>query len=427
LAIVEQARLRLGRLRRRQPQFHFERTDMANAILTPTAVTREALRVLHQKLNFVGSITREYDDSFARQGAKIGDTLKVRLPNQYTVRTGTTLVAQDTTEAAVDLKVQTQKGVDLNFTSVDLTMSLDDFSDRVLEPAMSVLAANIEADAMSMYKDVSNQVDNQGQAASFAKVLQGRKILVDNLAPLAGRTCNLNTQDNVDLVDALKGLFNDQTSIAKQNREGFMGRTAGFDFMENTLWPSHNRGAASATYTTSTQVGALPVAATPVTAITVATGSGTAVKGDVFTIAGVYRVHPETKQSTGILQQFAVAADFAGGAGSIAITPSIVLSGAYQNVIIPSTSATAALSFSGTISTPHGLSMAYQKGAFAFATADMVMPRGVDFAAREVFDGVSMRIVRQYDINNDKFPCRLDVLYGFKTIRPQLACRLANH
>ena len=109
---------------------------MTNTLLSPTAVTREALRVLHQKLNFVGSITREYDESFARQGAKIGDTLKVRLPNQYVVRTGPTLNAQDTTETSVDLKVQTQKGVDLNFTSVDLTMTLDDSSDRVIEPAI---------------------------------------------------------------------------------------------------------------------------------------------------------------------------------------------------------------------------------------------------------------------------------------------------
>ena len=291
---------------------------------------------------------------------------------------------------------------------------------------MSVLAANIEADAMSMYKDVYNQADNQGLPATFTKVLQGRKILVDNLAPLNARTCNLNTQDNVDLVDALKGLFNDQGTIGKQNREGFMGRTAGFDFMENTLWPSHTRGAANGAYTTSTLVGALPLVATPVTAITVATGAGTALRGDVFTIAGVFRVHPETKQSTGIPQQFAVAADYAGGPGALSLTPSIVMAGAYQNVIVPVPSATATLVFPGTASTAYGISMAYQKGAFAFATADMVMPRGVDFAAREVFDGVSMRIVRQYDINSDKFPCRLDVLYGFKTLRPQLACRLAN-
>jgi hypothetical protein len=389
---------------------------MANAILTPTAVTREALRVLHQKLNFVGSITREYDDSFARQGAKVGDTLKVRLPNQYTVRTGSTLAAQDTTETSVDLKVQTQKGVDLNFTSVDLTLALDDFSERIIEPAMSVLAANIEADAMTMYRDVYNQVDNQGQAASFTKVLQGRKILVDNLAPLNGRTCNLNTQDNVDLVDALKGLFNDQGTIGKQNREGFMGRTAGFDFMENTLWPSHPRSAAAGYQVNgASQTGA---------SLTVNTGTGVPAQGEVFTIAGVFRVHPETKQSTGILQQFVI--NGTATTTAFPISPAIVTSGAGQNVSASPASG-AAITVSGTASQNYGISMAYQKGAFAFASADMVMPRGVDFAAREAFDGVSMRIVRQYDINNDKFPCRLDVLYGFKTIRPQLACRLANH
>src|SRR5688500_10952725 len=122
---------------------------MPNTLLSATAVTREALRILHQKLNFVGSITREYDDSFAKSGAKIGDSLKIRLPNQYSVRSGATLSAQDTTESSVTLQVATQKGVDLNFTSVDLSLSLDDFSKRVLEPAMSVLAANIEADSMN--------------------------------------------------------------------------------------------------------------------------------------------------------------------------------------------------------------------------------------------------------------------------------------
>ena len=392
---------------------------MPNTILTATAVTREALRVLHQKLNFVGTITRDYDDRFAQQGAKIGDTLKIRLPNQYAVRTGATLgtgTALDTTESSVDLKVQTQKGVDFNFTSADLTMALDDFSERILEPAMSVLAANIEADAMTMYRDIYNQSDNQGVAATFAKVLQGRKILVDNLAPLNGRTCNLNTQDNVDLVDALKGLFNDQGVISKQNREGFMGRTAGFDFMENTLWPSHPRGPSNAAFIVNGagQTGA---------ALTVSTGAGIPAAGDTITIAGVFRVHPETKQSTGVLQQFVIGVGAT--ATSFPISPVIVTTGPTQNVSA-SPAASAVVTFAGTLSTNHGISMAYQKGAFAFATADMIMPRGVDFASREVFDGVSMRIVRQYDINTDKFPCRLDVLYGFKTIRPQLACRLAN-
>jgi hypothetical protein len=380
-------------------------------------VTRKALMILHQKLNFVGSINRQYDESFAKAGAKIGDTLKIRLPNQYTVRSGAALSAQDTTETSVTLQVATQKGVDLNFTSADLTMSLDDFSERILDPAMAVLAANVEADAMTMYKDVWNQTNNQGSAATFAKILAGRKNLVDNLAPLSDRTCNLNTQDNVDLVDALKGLFHDSKEVAKQYREGYLGRTAGFDFVENTLWPSHPRSAANGAYLVN---GASQTGST----LVVDTGANAPAAGDIITIAGVFRVHPETKASTGVLQQFVI------GSGatttSFPISPAIVTSGASQNVS-GSPADNAAITFAGTASTNHGISMGYHKDAFAFATADLVMPKGVDFSAREVHDGISLRIVRQYDINNDKFPCRLDILYGYKTIRPQLANRYANN
>lgn len=399
---------------------------MPNTILTPTAVTREALRVLHQKLNFVGSIVRDYDDSFAKSGAKIGDQLKIRLPNQYVVRSGATLSTQDTVEQSVTLQVATQKGVDLNFTSVDLTLSLDDFSKRILNPAMSVLAASIEADAMSMYKDVYNSVWNGGSAISLAKVLEGRSLLQNALAPLTDRTANLNTLDNANFVDALKALFNDTTGLSKQYREGYMGRTAGFDFVENTMWGKHTRGAASAAYTTSTLVGVLPISETPVSTMTVATGTGAMNVGDVFTIGNVFAVHPETKANTATPQQFVVTAAYAGGAGTVSFSPAIVLAGGRQNVVIPTTSATAAITFAGTASTAVGLSMLYQKEAFAFATADLVMPSGVDFAAREVMDGISMRVVRQYDINNDKFPTRLDVLYGYKTLRAQLAARLHN-
>ena len=390
-------------------------------------ITREALRILHQKLTFVGSVNRQYDDSFGKDGAKIGDTLRIRLPNQYTVRTGATLSTQDTLENQVSLQVNNQRGVDLNFQSTELTLSLDDFSKRILEPAMAVLAASIENDALSMYQDVSQSIWNGGNAVTFGRVLAGRKIMQDALTPLGDRTALLNTQDNVDLVDALKGLFQDQNNVAKQYREGYMGRTAGFDFTENTLIPRHTRGAANTAYTTSTLVGVLPVSATPVSTITVATGTGAMAKGDVFTIANVFSVHPETKVSTGILQQFVVTAAYAGGAGSVSISPSIVLAGGAQNVTIPTTSATAGLSFAGTLSTAVGTSLLYHQDAFTFATADLVMPKGVDFASRQVMDGISMRIVRQYDINNDRFPCRLDVLYGYKTIRPQLAVRLHNN
>ncbi|HQT52421.1 MAG TPA: P22 phage major capsid protein family protein [Phenylobacterium sp.] len=392
---------------------------MANTFLTPTAVTREALRVLHQKLNFVGSITREYDKSFAKQGAKIGDTLKIRMPNQYVVRTGATLSAQDTTETNVELKVQTQKGVDLNFTSVDLTMNLDDFSDRILEPAMSVLAANIESDAMSMYKDVAQSVWNGGSANTLAKIGAGRALLQNALAPGSGRTANLNVQDMADIVDASKSLFNSAPDISKQYREGYVGRQGGFDYAENTMWPGHTRGAGVSYLVNDTVASGDEV-------ITVDTGTGAVAQGDVFTIAGVFKVHPETKLATSILQQFVLTAAATSGANTWSVSPAMISTGAKQNIsALPADNA--AITFLGTASTAVGTSLLYQKGAFAFATADLQMPKGVDFSARENFDGISLRIVRQYDINNDKFPCRLDVLYGYKTLRAQLATRLHNN
>lgn len=396
---------------------------MPNTILTPTAVTRESLRILHQKLNFIGNIDRQYDDSFAKTGAKIGDSLKIREPNEYVVRTGINMSAQDTVETSQTLQVSTVKGVDLNFTSAELTLSLDDFSKRILEPAMSVLAANIEADALSMYKDVYNIVDQDATAFSWNTVLNGRKTLNDSLTPMDNqRSCLLSTASSVKLVDALKGLFQDSGEISKQYKEGKMGRSAGFDFYENTLLVPHTTGTAAKT-TTYTVNGAVTTNGS--TSVVVATGSTTFKKGDVFTVAGCYRVHPETKVSTGALQQFVVTADYAGGAGTVSFAPAIYTSGGKQNVVAAGMANGSAIVKVGAGNGELlGADMVFHKNAFTFATADLLLPSGVDFAAREVMDGISMSIVRDFAISDRSFPCRVDVLYGYKAIRPQLACRL---
>ena len=396
---------------------------MANTILTPTAVTRKALQILHQKLNFIGNINRTYDDSFANSGAKIGDSLKIRLPNEYVVRTGANLSTQDTSETSTTLQIATQKGVDISFSSAELTLSLDDFSSRILEPAMAVLAANIEADALSMYKDVYNLVDNDAAAISFLNVMQGRKLLNDSLAPMDNnRSALLSTDHTAKLVDALKGLFQDSNAIKQQYKEGMMGRTGGFDFYENTLLTNHTTGTAPKT-TLYTVNGAVTTNGSA--AVTVQTGTATFKAGDVFTVAGCFRVHPETKVSTGVLQQFVVTADYAGGAGSLAFAPAIYTSGGRQNVVAAGMANSSAIVKVGAgASEQLTPSMVFHRDAFAFATADLVMPKGVDFAAREVYDGISLRTVRQYAISTDTMPCRIDVLYGYKTIRAQLAARI---
>jgi hypothetical protein len=397
---------------------------MANSLLTPQQITREALRVLHNKLTFIGAINRQYDDSFAKSGAKIGDTLKLRLPNQFTVRTGATLSAQDINEQSVALQVGTQKGVDMNFSSVDLTLSLDDFSSRVLEPAMAVLAASLEADAVTMYKDVYQQVGTPGTTPNtLLTYLQARARLNNSLTPMDTlRTAHLSPLATATIVDALKGLFQDSSAIREQYREGSMGRTAGFDWFENPLVPTHTNGNTVA----GVQVnGAAQTGST--LNIKGVTSSAFFAHGTAFTIAGVYEVHPETKAVTSRLQNFVVSADatMGGTTGALTISPAIITSGATQNVSI-SPADSAALTIVGAASTAYEQELAFHRDAFAFATADLVMPKGVDFAAREVYDGVSMRIVRAYDINNDAFPCRIDVLYGYQTIRPQMACRVTS-
>lgn len=395
---------------------------MANSILTPTAVTRKALQILHQKSNFVGSINRQYDDAYAKTGAKIGDSLKIRLPNQYTIRTGASLSTQDTTESSTTLQVASQKGVDTTFTTAELALSLDDFADRILEPAMAVLAANVEADALNMRKDVYNVVNNIGSAATLNKVLAARKLLTDNLAPQSDRRLLLNTQDNLDLVDGLKGLFQDSNEIAKQYRDGMVGRTAGFgEIYENTLLANDTTGtdATNCTVNGASQTGST---------ITIANGSSkTFAVGDVVVFAGCNRVHPETKVDTGVLQQFVVTAAVTAGGTSMSISPAIVTSGATQNVAASPTNG-GAVTKVGTASAVYKASLAYHKNAFAFATVDLedVAQYGA-WGAREVYDGLSLRVARQYLISTDTIPCRLDILYGYKTIRPQLAARILSN
>jgi hypothetical protein len=395
---------------------------MGNTLLTPAAITREALRILHNKAMFIGSINKQYDSSFAKSGAKIGSDLKIRLPNQYTVRSGAVLNVQDTTEASTTLTVNKQRGVDFKFGSDELTMSLDDFSSRILEPAMAVLAANIENEVYTdAYRNVYNMVDSDGQALDFYDIMDARRLLNNNLVPMDdNRNVMLTTLHSAKLVDTLKGLFHDSEAIKKQYKEGKMGRTGGFDFWENPIIGKHTTGTAVSGDTLYNVNGANQSGAT----LTVNTGTTTFLIGDVITIAGCNAVHPETKADLGYAQQFVITANSGANATSLAISPAIVTSGARQNVSGAPTDTGAVTKVGGGASATLDTSLAYHKDFCTFATADLVMPSGVDFSAREVMDGISIRVIRQYDINNDAFPCRLDVLFGHKVLRPEMAARI---
>jgi len=408
---------------------------MANTLLTPDMITREALRILHQKLNFVGNINRQYDDSFAKDGAKIGDALRIRLPNRFNVRSGATMgssgAANDVTETSTTLTINKQKGVDMYFGSAELTLKLDDFSSRIIEPAMSVLAANIESDAFSMYKDVAQQTNTAGTPmTTLLQVLEAGARLDNSLAPRDNnRKLLVNPTAQAKLVDAVKGLFQDSSKISEQYRDGIIGRAAGFDWYTNTMMPTY----------ASTNA-ALAAAATSVTAITEGSSTFTCAgvtgqtlaAGAVITFSNVFEVHPETRETTGRLMQFVVTNSIVAATSlftGVTVSPAWKASATdpQRNVnIIPIVGTSTVTSYSGGLAVSSQQNLAFHKDAFCFATADLIMPKGVDFASRQVMDGISMRVVRAYDIVNDQMPCRIDVLYGYKTIRPQLATRISD-
>jgi hypothetical protein len=394
----------------------------SNTLLTINMITAKALAILHQKCNIIGAVNRQYDDSFANSGAKIGSTLRIRVPVQYTVSTTPALSLQNTVETYVSLPITNQYHVDFSFSSAELTLTIDDFTARYIEPAIAVLAAQIESTfVQQMWPTVYNAVGTAGSPQVFKSVLQARKLLLDNLTPQSKQwLLRINTQDNVDLVDSLKGLFQQSTQIARQYTDGVMGLAGGFEWAENTHLTTTTRGAANAAYTT-----AVVANQNTGTSLVVAAGAGVPNAGDVFTIAGVYRCHPETKISSGVLQQFVVVGSYAGGAGTMTISPGINgVSGSPSQNVVTTANASAALVFAGTVSTATGLSLAFHPDAFTFATADLVMPGGVDMASRVQKDGISMRAIRQYAISDDTFPIRIDVLWGCAALRPQLACRL---
>lgn len=409
---------------------------MANTILTPTAITREALRVLHQKLNFVGNVRRDYDDRFAQSGAKIGTSLNIRMPSKYTVRTGATLTAQDHVERSTPLTVSSQYGVDVSFTSVELTMSLDNFSERIIEPAIAQLAAKIESDCLdAAYKLTPGYVNaTTNSKMTYAYFQAAGAKLARELSPLSNRTALLNPASKVEFLDAVKGLFHASDNIAQQYREGRMGRTGGFDVYENTLLPSHTTGtlAGSAVVTgeANTTTTANSWVSQTTISVTGANSTTTLKAGDLITLSNHYAAHPESKASTGRLRTFVVQSNVtlttAASAYAVTVKPGIMTGSGngYQNVVLSGATVAsgAAVSLVGAVNTAFAQDLFFHEDAFVFATADLEdVSRYGAWGARQSMDGISMRIARQYAIGSDTIPCRIDVLAGFAGLYPELS------
>ncbi len=418
---------------------------MSNTLLTVSMITREALRLLHNNTVFLRGVNRQYSGEFAKTGAKIGSTINIRKPNQYFIRRGAQMNVNNVSETYTSLTLDTQYGVDINFSSSELTLSLDDFSKRILEPAIARLTSEMDMDGLGLViSNVYNQVGTPGttpgntggsaltNAACPQIYLNAGMIMTTYATPRDNqrRVC-FNPAANAASVAGLSGLYNDQASIAEQYKKGVMGYALGFEFAEdqnvNTFTTGDHAGSAGWQVSAANQTGS-----TITCSGATASHTGILKAGEVVTFAGCYGVNPENQMSTGMLQQFVVTADVDSddsGLFSVTISPSIVVAGAgvaNGTVTASPTNTGACTPLSGSASTTYPINVAYHADAFTLGTADLELPKGVDFAYREEFEGVSMRIVRAYDINNDQFPCRIDVLAGWKTLRPEMACRICG-
>jgi hypothetical protein len=417
---------------------------MANNLLTISKITNEALMVLENELTFTSEVDRNYDDQFAVVGAKIGNTVNVRKPGRFIGTTGPALNVEDFNETSVPVTLSTQFHVDTQFTTQDLALSLDMFSDRVLKPAVAAIANKIDRDGLAMATlQTANIVGTAGTPPTgLITYLTAGAYLDSEGAPRDGRrSCIVEPFTSATIVDSLKGLFVPQQAISDQYSKGLMGRDSGgmnWKLDQNVVaqtFGSNSTTTVTGSVATTTATGFLTsgwASSSTITVTAANTGTLNLNAGDTFTIAGVYAVNPQNRQAYGSnkLRNFVVKTTVAiacGASGSVVVSPAVITAGQFQNVSIPTTSASASVTqFNSTgVVSPQNIIM--HRNAFTVAVADLELPEGVHFAGRasDKDIGLSMRVVRQYTINNDSIPTRLDVLYGWAPLYPELACRVA--
>ena len=409
---------------------------MSNTLLTISKITNEALMVLENELTFTSEVDRNYDDQFAVVGGKIGNTVNVRRPGRFIGTTGPALNVEDFNETSVPVTLSTQFHVDTQFTTQDLALSLDMFSDRVLKPAVAAIANKIDRDGLSLAaSQTANIVGVAGTPPTgLITYLTAGAYLDSEGAPRDGRrSCIVEPFTSATIVDSLKGLFVPQEAIGEQYRKGLMGRdSAGVNWKLDQNVVSQTFGSWSANtiaVNVTTATGFITTGWAQYSTISLAASSASTLNaGDVFTIPGVFAVNPQNRQSYGKLRNFVVQSTTAVGTGAtnVVVSPAIITGGQFQNVNITSSGSQNITAFNNTgVSSPQNIMM--HRNAFTLACCDLELPDGVHFAGRasDKEIGLSMRVVRQYTINNDSIPTRLDVLYGWAPLYPELACRIA--
>lgn len=414
---------------------------MANAIVTSSMITNETLRIVHNESAFLGSINTQYDNQFAQSGAKAGSTVNVRRPVQYTVRNGAAINIQDVNETVTPVTLEPEFGIDWAFSDYDLTVGIDKFSERYLQPAGKRLAAELDFRIGQRLKNATyNFVGTPGTTpASVANIMTGVTALNNSVAPFDMRTFAIDPETNGALIGGLSGLFNDQATQSRQMKSGRMATNLGIDFAMSQNLPTHTVGPLGGTpLVNGANQGLINSGSTdnPYGATTsLVTDGWTAAAalrlnaGDVFTIAGVFSVNQETKQSTGVLQRFVATANVSSdGAGNatIVMSPAIIAGGAYQNVTNRPADNAAMTVLTGSAGVGYVQNIMFAKDAFTLVTADLDLPKGTDMASRATADGVSLRFVRDFDITNNRRICRFDIIAGYGALRPEWAVRVTR-
>ena len=392
----------------------------ANSLLTPSVITKETLTILQNNLVMAGRVHRKFENQFV----KIGTSLTIRKPNRFKVTKGPGLSIQDVTEPSTSITISNQAHVDFQFTGQDLTLAIEEFSERYCKPAAEALASQIDVDVMANYQSVWNEVGTPGVVpASFAALAAVGQRMDEGANPQNDRVLVLNAAAYWSLATNLTTLF--VKSVAEAALKGFIANIANFEIYLDQNVAVQTVGAYGGTPVVN---GAAQSGSALVTNGWTASVTGLLNVGDVFTIAGVFAVNPQSKVSTQALMNFVVgvaANSDSGGNSTLQISPAIVTSGPYQNV----TNAPAnlsAITVKGTASTQYAQNIGFCPEAFGLVVVPLEVPGGVDFAAREVVKGISMTIIRAFDVNNYLYPCRIDCLYGTAAYYPELATRLTN-
>lgn len=411
---------------------------MPNTLVTPDLIAKEALMQLENNVVMANQVHREYKKEFT--GGQ-GSTVSIRKPVKFYTADGQTRVNQDVEEKNTSITIDQRKHVSWEFSTQDLTLSIEDYSERYIKPAMITLANTVDRSLMGLYSNVWNSTGTPGTTpsdfgavASAAQRLDEMAVGMDNRSMMLNPAAHYSVAGNQLTLDAVGSMGQSAYEDAK------VGRIAKFDTFSTQNVANHTVGVATGTplvaganqnvtYAASTGT---PSQTLNTDGWTVST-AGILRAGDVFTIAGVFAMNPVPGEGASgkiqmpYLQEFTVLADAAsgGGAGAAALTisPAIVTSGPYQTVSAAPAD-NAAITVRGTGGTAYSQNLGFHKNAFALVTCPLEMPDGAAFKARESHNGLSVRVVKDYDITNDTDIIRLDILYGVKSIYPDLATRL---